>query len=970
MKRILFLLLTSIILIGVNAKEYTYMTVPNDPMQARLYTLPNGLRVYMTQNSEKPEIQTMIVVRAGSQNDPLNSTGLAHYLEHIMFKGTKQYGTSDYNTEKQYLDQIDDLYERYGATTDTEERKNIYHLIDSISYLSSKIAIANEFDKLMSIIGATGVNAYTSTDRTCYHEVIPSGELRRWAMIESDRFQNMVIRGFHTELEAVYEEFNMYSTKDQRQVMQAIDNLLYPDVPYRQHTVIGTQEHLKNPSLKNIKQFYETYYRPNNVAICLSGDLDFDHTIAIIDEYFGQWQPNRNLQAAAIPYQKPLTQRKDTVIYGNESDQLWLGWRFPAITDADIDAIEVMAEVLQNGKCGLIDMDIAQKQLLLAAEAAPMESNDFTTFFLIGVPKEKQTLEQVRTILLQEIEKLKNGDFSDQLLKGIIANQRRHEMQRLESNNARANMFLTSFIYNIPYEDLIQELDRKALVTKADIQRVAQKYFTDNYACVFKRNDPSKNANPAKVEKPQITPIETNREMQSAFLTQLSQMQAERLTPQFLDFNKDLSRTTLTNGQTLYYVQNKENELFQLSFTAGTGSDNDPAIDLGTSLYDYLGTDKMTTNEFQAALYQIAAEAGVSASGDQTYFSIYGLQENFDRTLQLLEEWILTAQADEDIYQALVADIITGHNDSKKDQRTCIRQLQGLGTYGPATWKSLTLTPKQMKRLSGKEVLDRVRALIPAINRVTYYGPADLNTVQEHLNKQSKMLAMGNKKMMVQAPRIQRQRVDKNEVWMAPYQANNLYYIGYANWGETYNAKDEAIVRLFNEYFNGSMGSIVFQEMREARALCYASSASYVQATKAGEDNFFMTYIITQNDKLKDCMVTFDSICNHLPLSPAAFQQAKASLLKNIEKRRYVRAAPIGAYLGFIEKGWDHDRFKDIYQEAQTLTLDDVVKFANEHVANRTYRFLILGDKKEIDMKYLKTRGKIRQFSQKQTFVY
>lgn len=967
MRKILFLLMASVVLC-LQAKEYTYMTVPSDPMQARIYTLDNGLKVYLTQNAEKPEIQTMIAVRAGSQNDPLNSTGLAHYLEHIMFKGTQQYGTSDYAKEKKYLDQIDELYEEYGATTDPERRKLIYHIIDSVSYESSKIAIANEFDKLMSTIGATGVNAYTSTDRTCYHEVIPAGELRRWAMIESDRFQNMVIRGFHTELEAVYEEFNMYSTQDQSKVMLAIDQILYPNIPYRQHTVIGTQEHLKNPSLKNIKQFYQTYYRPNNVAICLAGDLDFDKTIAIVDEYFGQWQPNTELPHVIVPVQKPLAQHKDTIVKGNESSQVWMGWRFPAITHADMDAIEVMAEVLQNGKCGLIDVNLEQKQLLLGAEAAPLESNDFTTFYLIGVPKEKQSLAEVRDLLLQEIEKLKKGEFSDAMLHGIIANQRRHEMQRLESNNARVNLFLTSFIYNIPYEDILHELDRKALVTKQDIQRVANRYFTDSYACVFKEQ--GDDVNPAKVDKPQITPIEMNREKQSEFVTRLSQMEQDRLTPQFLDFNRDLSRVTLPKGQTLYYVQNKENELFHLDLVAQTGTNTDPSLSLGTDLFDYLGTGTMSVDSFQASLYNLAAEASVYASGDETHFAIYGLQENFDATLTLLEDWIMTAKADEKTYREVVFDRITSHNDAKADQRSNFSQLRGLGFYGKKAWQSLTLTPKQMKKLSGETVLERVRQLLPTISRVTYYGPTALQDLQQHLNTQSKILALGQKEKMTASPRLKRQRVEQSEVWLAPYQANNLYYIGYADWGEVYNPKDEAIVRLFNEYFNGSMGSIVFQEMREARALCYASAAYYQQAGFAGEDNWFMTYVITQNDKLKDCMLTFDSICNHLPLSPTAFIQAKTSLLKNIEKRRYVRSAPIGAYLGFVDKGWDHDLFEDIYREVQALTLDDVVEFANNHVANRTYRYLILGNAKELDMKYLKTRGKIRKFSQKDTFVY
>ncbi len=251
MKRFIFLFLAFATLC-VQAKEYAYKSVEGDPLQARIYTLDNGLTVYLTQNKAKPEIQTYVVVRAGSQNDPLESTGLAHYQEHIMFKGTKRYGTTDYEKELPNLNAIEALFEEYRQTTDPEKRKSLYHQIDSFSYENSKIAIASEFDKLMSGIGAIGVNAYTSTDQTCYVSVIPSGELTRWAMIESDRFRNLVIRGFHTKLEAVYEEYNMYATEDYDKVNLAIDQALYPNIPYRQHTILGTQEDLKNPSIKNI----------------------------------------------------------------------------------------------------------------------------------------------------------------------------------------------------------------------------------------------------------------------------------------------------------------------------------------------------------------------------------------------------------------------------------------------------------------------------------------------------------------------------------------------------------------------------------------------------------------------------------------------------------------------------------------------------------------------------------------------
>ena len=248
-----FILLVAISL-GSCTSKYSYETVPNDPLKARIYTLDNGLKVYMTVNKETPRIQTYIAVRVGGKNDPAETTGLAHYFEHLMFKGTTNFGTQNYEIEKPLLDQIEEQFEVYRKTTDSLERKAIYAKIDSISYEASKYAIPNEYDKLMAAIGANGTNAYTSFDVTCYTEDIPSNQIDNWAKIQAERFENCVIRGFHTELETVYEEKNMSLTRDPRKVYEAVLSSLFPHHPYGTQTVLGTQEDLKNPSITNIKE--------------------------------------------------------------------------------------------------------------------------------------------------------------------------------------------------------------------------------------------------------------------------------------------------------------------------------------------------------------------------------------------------------------------------------------------------------------------------------------------------------------------------------------------------------------------------------------------------------------------------------------------------------------------------------------------------------------------------------------------
>jgi predicted Zn-dependent peptidase len=202
MKKTLFTLcfMATLLFVGgsANAQKYEYKTYPNDPLNVREYTLKNGLKVFMSVYKDAPRIQTYIAVRAGSKNDPAETTGLAHYLEHMMFKGSHKLGTTDWEREKVELDKIEALYEVYRKTTDDKRRAEIYHQIDSISYVASTIAIANEYDKSMTAIGSDGTNAFTSNDYTMYVEVIPSNMLETWAKVEADRFPNLVLRLFHT----------------------------------------------------------------------------------------------------------------------------------------------------------------------------------------------------------------------------------------------------------------------------------------------------------------------------------------------------------------------------------------------------------------------------------------------------------------------------------------------------------------------------------------------------------------------------------------------------------------------------------------------------------------------------------------------------------------------------------------------------------------------------------------------------
>ena len=957
-----------LIALGINAqaKDYKYETVDGDLMKTRIYTLDNGLKVYLSVNPEKPRIQTYIAVRTGSKNDPAETTGLAHYLEHLMFKGTKQFGTSNPTAEAPLLDDIEQRYEAYRKLTDPEARKQAYHEIDSVSQLAAQYFIPNEYDKLMAAIGAEGTNAFTSNDVTCYTEDIPSNEIENWAKIQSDRFQHMVIRGFHTELEAVYEEYNLYLTDDGDKVWSAMGKLLTPTHPYGTQTTIGTQEHLKNPSITNIKNYFKKWYVPNNVAICMAGDFDPDKTIALIDRYFGLWKPGDDVRQPVFPVQKPLTAPKDTAVIGQQAEEVIVGWLAKKASDAQCDTLSVISSMLTNGKAGLIDINLNQQMKIQGAQAYLQDQQDYSSFLLIGMPKPEQSLEEVRALMLGEVENLKKGRFSDDLLPSIVNNMELQRQRALDNNMWRVRQMMNSFIEGTTWEQQTHRMDRIAKMTKAQIVAFANRFFTDGYATVFKKQ--GTDTLQKKIDKPAITPIPANRDMVSQFVKDIQDSKVEPIQPKFVDYNKDLTLGSVNKNLPLVYKQNTDNDLFNLVFRYEFGKQDDNRYDIAADYLYYVGTDKYTAAQVKQEFYKMACNYSVNVNADNLTVSLSGLQSQMPKALKLLEELLHHAKADKASYEQFVGLVLKNRDDGKKDQRTNFSYLLNYATYGPHNSNRDVMTADELRQANPQQLLGLLANLSNLKHTVLYYGkltPAELSKVLGATHKTAKTLADVPK-----GKPYERQQAATNEVLIAPYDAKNIYLLMYNNEGRDWNPDKEAVVDLFNEYYGGGMNGIVFQEMREARGLAYSAAAFYVTPSKKGEKEFSQAYIITQNDKMMDAVNQFHVILNEMPASENAFRIAKDAVTKQLASQRVTKFSVISDYLMAKRRGIDYDINEKIYNALPALTLQDIVDFEKQVMANKQYRYIILGDEKELDMKALEQLGPIRRLTTEEIFGY
>ena len=966
-KHLLFASLAALLMTACGEKsKYQYETVEGDPLHTQIYTLENGLKIFMTVNKEQPRIQTYIAVHAGGKDDPAESTGLAHYLEHLMFKGTKQYGTWNYDLEAVELAKIDSLYEVYTHTTDAAQRKAIYHEIDSVSYEASRYAIPNEYDKLMAAIGADGSNAFTSEDVTCYQEDIPSNQLENWAKIQSDRFQNMVIRLFHTELEAVYEEKNMSMVRDMDKVIEAISASLYPNHPYGTQTVIGTQEHLKNPSLVNIRKYFQNYYRPNNVAICLSGDFNPDEVVDIVSKYFGQWEPNNDIQRKEVKEQPAITAPVIREVVGEEAENVWIAWRTPAEKEDDNLALSIASSMLQNGTAGLIDLDLVQPHKLMAGGCYNNSMEQGAEFMLYAYPMPGQSLDEARQLLLDEVEKLRKGDFDDRLLSSVITDYKLSVEKSLEENSSRAMQFVSSFIAGQTWAEAVAAVKKTEALTKEDIIRVTNQYLgTDNYVCVNKRQgiDPDI----VQIEKPEINPVMTNRDSTSHFLREIQEAEVAPIAPAFVDYKKELTfgkAHPATLGQDggeleVIHKENTLNGLFQMAYVYDMGTDADRLWETALEYMDYLGTDKLSAEEVKKNFYALGCSINAKVTGSRIYLMLSGLDENKAEALRLVEDLLANMKPDEEALQNMKMASLQEREVSMTNQDFFVSSLRRYAIYGMDYIKAHILTNEELLSLTAQQLVDKVKSLSQYQHTVTYYGPSQMDDVIALINQEHKTASKLSP--VLPGTKYVPAHTAEDIVYLCHYPAPNACIFAFSNLEEKFNTAIEPARTLYNEYFGGGMNSIVFQEIREARGLAYSCRSYFTDPDFTYDPYWSYYYAATQVDKLQDCMSTFQDIVEDMPQSQVAFDIAKGALLTRLRTQRTTRDAVIWSYFDARDKGLDRDLMQTIYEGVGKLTLSDLLALQQQYIKARHHNYSIVADRTRVDMDVVRSLGSINE---------
>jgi predicted Zn-dependent peptidase len=933
-----------------------------------MHTLANGLRLFLTVNKDEPRVYTEIAVRAGSKHDPADTTGLAHYFEHMMFKGTDRLGSLDWPKEKALLDRIEQLFEQHRAESNSLKKKELYAEIDRLSFEAAKYAAANEYDKLVSAIGAKGTNAYTWVEQTVYVNDIPSNELARWFELESERFRRPILRLFHTELETVFEEYNISQDKDFRKTLKAMQESLTPSHPYGTQTTLGRGEDLKNPSQTNIYKFFDTYYVPNNMAIVMAGDFDPAEAVRLAERYFGHFQA-KPLPKFSFKKQPALTARARRDVYGQESPWLEMGWQFPGAKSEEAQLLPLVSGILHNYQAGLFDLNITQKQTLLEAYAYPRSYEDYGSLLLQAKPREGQTLEAVEKILWEQIENLRNGHFEDWLLAAVIKDLKLSEIKSFEKNPGRAHALTNAFVLGLEWPQVVRRWKKWEKITKADIVAFAQKHLRDdNYAVVYKHtgDDPSV----MKVEKPPITPIEVNREGASGFAQKFLAQQTPDIEPQFVDFKKVVKTASLAKSLKLRAVQDKKSKLFRLHYCFDMGKLSDRRLGILAGYLPFLGTSKRTATEVQQAFYRLGIHFSGDCRDDHFYLTLSGLEESFEEGLALMEELLHDAQPNPAALQNLVADTLLRRENAKKDKRAILsKAMANYAKYGPHNPFTDKFSAAQLQALAPAELTDLLRGLSGQQHEVFYFGAKTARAVSGILKKHHR--AADTLQPVAPSKKYPEIGVKKDKIYFVHFPTVQVELLLLSKGTPKFNLEEYIFSEWYNQYFGYGLSSIVFQEIRESKALAYSAYAYAATPSRKHRAHWLQAYVGTQPDKIREAVEAFEAILEEMPVSLPQMEHARQSVLKQIAASRLRGADLYWTWRANRDKGFpNRDLRADIYHQLEKAQPADLLRYQQQRVKGRAYTWLVLGDRQHIDFKYLRKIGLLRELTLEEVFGY
>lgn len=935
-------------------------------LKVKEYRLENGLTVWLNEDHSQPKVFGAVVVKAGAKDCP--DTGIAHYFEHMMFKGTDRIGTLDYESEKVLLDSIAMKYDELAMTEDTAARARLQKEINELSIRSSEYVIPNEFNRLINRFGGSGLNAATSYDATIYFNTFSPQYMVQWAEINSERLINPVFRLFQSELETVYEEKNMYGDFIGGQVMDTLMARYFGPHPYA-YPIIGSTKNLKNPRLTEMHKFFEDYYVASNMALILSGDFDAQQVMPILEKAFSRIRSGNAPKQEKVmlpPFNGRETMKVKFPIPFIKA--MGLGFRGVSANHEDQVALNIAVNLLNNANgTGYLDKLMVEHKLM-GALAINESMNEAGILAVAIMPKLLiQSYSSAEKMVWDEINRVKNGDFSDEMFNSLKLEQKRQYASSLENIDSRATIMMNLFSQGKSWNDYLNEVARIESITKEDVVRVAQKYFSNNYLCVTKSTGKYPKDN---LPKPAFSPVvPRNADASSSYAKQLEKIPEQQVAPRIIDFEKDVKTSKLTPLVTLYTTPNPLNDIFTLNISYGIGALEQPELMQLTNYLQLLGTESLSFEQFRSRLQSIGSTLAFDVTPDAFVMKVTGFDNHIDETMELVGDFIRHAKADDKKLRQIVDDAKVSEKAFFKSGDNVASALLEQVKYGDQSRYLRKLSLSQIKKLKGKDMLaiyDKVRSVQCDLH---YCGtlPVEkvIGTIRQHLPLERTTVASNSPYYR------ELKQYDRPTVFFIdmPDMAQSIVY-GYVKGDPVDDKASRHASRLFSVYFGGDMSSLMFQEIREFRSFAYRTSGRYQLPNHAhkGTAGSFTAMLSTQSDKTLDALGVLDSLIREMPLKPERMEAVKQTLVNRINND-YPPFRNLSEKVASTRmEGFDRDPAEEFLRDIATMDMQDISRFYQEQISGRPVVYVITGNRKHIDMKKLAEYGTIIKVKKKDIY--
>ena len=922
------------------------------PKELQQYKLANGLTVMLWEDHDQPDVTGYVVVRAGAIDEPAEYTGLAHYLEHMLFKGTQRIGAVDWEAEKPIYDSIIALYDQYAEATDPKVREQLATQINQCSMREAKVSTTEDFFNLLDGIGAEGVNAYTSYDLTAYHNSFPPAEMYRWLTIFSDRLINPVFRTFQAELENVFEEYNMYANEPSSQVQKKFFEKIYEGHPY-ERDVIGKPEHLKNPRLSKLIDFYNTWYVPNNMALILVGDFDAEATKPMIEQTFSRLQP-KNLP------ERPVY---NMVSYkGNPKYSYKLGynpmliWAYDGVKadDPEGNALQFVVSLLTNGMgTGLLDKlgidgDVQGAGAFLDAR------RDCGRIIIEAVPyydvnqRMFEDNKSTEKIIMKEIDKLKTGQIEDWRIASVKTMYDESYKVMFEHSSSKMQNLVHCFTYGIPLTAIFEENEKIQALTKEQIMATAKKYFDADHMTLSFDEGTMKTA---PLPKPKIEPLDPIKGAETEYAKQFKQLPKGEVKLTYNNF-ADVQVRDLGDNVTLRYTPNDKNDIFSLTLRYGIGEEKMPMLPYVTALMNTAGTmaGNMEAQEFNRQMAEYGATVNYDCDDSYFYISVMGTDQNLEKIMQLVSKQLIMPKLEQKQLDNIIGSVFFSRWNRQKRNGMQRSALMQYALYGD---KSSFIDEVKFSDIYALS-LPKIQTLVSQAREYAldarYCGTRSIEDVAAALP-----LTEGMKPS--KSPIVKdRKSYEKNTILFLPnnnvQQADLYFYIN----GRPYSIESDVVSDAFNQYLSGGFSGIIMNEIRTKRSMAYTAYGYDATPILQGKDCYFMGYVGTQCDKVADAVKVYMDILNDMPIDTTSIDNIKIALRQSAQTAKPSMRGKAGTFQYWQQLGYNDDPARVNADKINNLTFADIEKFYKDNIQGKPVTIILMGDPKKINLKELEAK--------------